>query len=105
MTRDLDWLRAAVDDVEVDALVTRQHARQLVSDLTPAVMEALGHAWDRGWSSGSYRYWSKPRNPYTGQMNDDDAEDYCVSHGGTGTPDDCSASPAPLGQPCPGVTP
>jgi hypothetical protein len=52
----------------------------------------LGEAWDRGWDSGhaqgEWGFSHKPRNPYTGEMNDD-ADDYCPEHGGTCVPEDC----------------
>lgn len=67
--------------------------------------EELGKAWDRGFNTAAHCYWRKPRNPFTGEMNDDDPEDYCPAHGGTGTPEDCNANPLPFGQPCPGPEP
>ena len=69
--------------------------------------DALGAAWDRGFETAARCYWHKPRNPFTGEMNDDEPEDYCPAHGGTGTPEDCIANPLPYtdgeSQPCPGV--
>ena len=73
-----------------------------MSNLSPAARVALGAAWNRGWESAARCYWRKPRNPYTGEMNDADPDDYCPAHGGTGTAEDCLASPGPFGQPCPG---
>jgi hypothetical protein len=53
---------------------------------------ALGEAWDRGWDSGhaqgEWGHSHKPRNPYTGEMNDD-ADDYCPEHGGRCAPEVC----------------
>lgn len=73
--------------------------------------KALGAAWDRGFDTAARQYWHKPRNPFTGEMNDDDPEDYCPSHGGTapvGYPD-CESNPLPYKdgqpQPCPGHVP
>lgn len=57
-----------------------------------ATKEELGAAWNAGWESAAHCYWSKPRNPYTGEMNDANPEDYCIAHGGEGTPEDCSAN-------------
>ena len=71
--------------------------------------DALAEAWDRGFETAAQCYWRKPRNPYSGEMNDDDPEDYCPAHGGTGTAADCSANPLPydhyrdLMPECPGV--
>lgn len=69
--------------------------------------EALGAAWDRGFDTAARCYWSKPRNPFTGEMNDDDPEEYCPAHGGTlADTTECSANPLPYKQgepqPCPG---
>jgi hypothetical protein len=73
--------------------------------------QALADAWDQGWETAARCYWSKPRNPYSGAMNQDDPDDYCSAHGGTGTPEDCNANPLPydryrdLMPPCPGPRP
>lgn len=62
----------------------------------------LGRAWDSGYDTAASCYWHKPRNPYTGEMNDADPNDYCQLHGGTRTVGDfeCSANPTTGG--CPG---
>lgn len=52
---------------------------------------ALGEAWDRGYETAAGCYWHKPRNPFTGVLNDDDPDDYCPKHGGVGSEDECSA--------------
>lgn len=51
--------------------------------------EGLAKAWDEGWETAARCYWSKPRNPYSGELNSADPEDYCAAHGGTGAADDC----------------
>lgn len=61
----------------------------------------LGRAWDEGFETAARAYWHKPRNPYTGEMNDDDPADYCPAHGGTGHPEDCMANPTTQDA-CPG---
>lgn len=69
--------------------------------------KAQAVAWDRGFETATHTHWHKPRNPYSGEMNDDDPADYCPAHGGTGHPEECDANPLPYKngepQPCPGV--
>lgn len=67
--------------------------------------KALAVAWDEGYDTAARCYWHKPRNPYSGEMNDDDPSDYCVAHGGTGSPLECDANWKPGNVPCPGVRP
>lgn len=74
--------------------------------MTEEERRALGEAWNDGYDTAARCYWHKPRNPFTGQMNDADPADYCVAHGGTGTAEECDANPLPYKdgqpQPCPG---
>lgn len=72
--------------------------------MTPEeITERLAQAWDDGWRTAAGCYWFKPRNPYSGEMNESDPDDYCPAHGGTGTVMECMANWLPWGQPCPGT--
>jgi len=64
-----------------------------------------GAAWDHGFDLGFRAFLAgkgKPRNPHTGEMNDDDPDRYCTAHGGTGTPVNCAANPLAGKEVCPG---
>lgn len=60
--------------------------------------EIAGEAWDRGWDTAAACYWHKPRNPFTGELNDD-AIFYCPEHGGTATPETCDHNDHPIPEP------
>lgn len=57
-----------------------------------------GAAWDSGWNTAASCYWHKPRNPYTGEMNDD-AIVYCPEHGGTAKVEVCEHDSHPVPEP------
>jgi hypothetical protein len=68
---------------------------------------ALAKAWDDGWesgnSSGSWGHTHKPRNPHSGEMNDD-VNDYCPEHGGIALPENCDDESHPPPPPLPPCT-
>lgn len=88
------WLREALNTWPGDHIVTRSAAEDLLAHVTAALPDDPGTAWDRGYETAARCYWHKPRNPYTGAMNDDDPADYCTTHGGTSTTV-CDADPRP----------
>lgn len=59
--------------------------------------QALAHAWDRGYATGTEGWGQghKPRNPYSGEMNDD-VYIYCPEHGGHADPDICEDDSHPV---------
>jgi hypothetical protein len=73
-----------------------------IGAFTPSTVETLkevlGQVWDRGWDSAASCYWHKPRNPYTGKMNDD-AVLYCPEHGGSASPESCDHESHPTRTP------
>lgn len=66
-----------------------------MSDHGDALNKMLGDAWDKGFDTAACCYWRKPRNPYTGEMNDA-ADDYCSEHGGTAEVDHCEHDAHPI---------
>lgn len=50
-----------------------------------------GALWDEAMDADPATALHKPRNPFTGELNDADPADYCPAHGGIGAPSECEA--------------
>lgn len=83
-----------INSDQPDPDCTRNCAKEL-RDLCEA---RIGAAWDAGWETAAACYWHKPKNPLTGEMNDD-ANDYCPDHGGIALPEHCNDDSHPVEEP------